>query len=109
MCNNLTIITNETSACIASYFQDQCDACTTVLLVTGVVTAVLTALLVAVIYVAIHITLYQCVYKPRLRSLNTTNQRVEQSSDNAVVYDAIDGTVMQMKDNEAYGTRVAIL
>ena len=109
MCNNLTIITNETSACIASYFQDQCDARTSVLLVTGVVTAILTALLVAVISVAVHIAMYQCVYKPRLRNLNTTSQRVEQSSGNTIVYDAIDETAMQMKDNEAYGTSVAII
>ena len=102
----LNVFLTETS--LASNLRDQFDSCATTVLVTGVITtAVFTALLVAVVSVAIHIAMYQCVYKSRLRNLDTANHGVEQSSGNPIVHDVISETVMQMTDNEAYGTSKA--
>ena len=88
-----------------------CESCT-----VGVVSAVVTALLVAVISVAVHIAVYQCFYKPRLmRSSPVVQDGPGQTDDvttaggrggDAIVYDVVkerEGTVLEMRQNEAYG------
>ena len=79
--------------------------CMTTALTTGVITAIITALLVAGISVAVHIAVYQCVYKPKLTTRASASAN---KADDAIVYDVVDErvgtrTVLEMKENEAYG------
>ena len=88
--------------------------CTVMAVTICLVSVIITALLVAGISLAIHIAVYQCVYKSKLRSLMATavtsvrghNQRESiNGQGDSVVYEIVDqrvGTMMEIKENEAY-------
>ena len=107
---------NNTITITKSQSETVYESCRVTAVTVGVVIAVVTALLVVIISVAVHIAVYQCFYKPRLmRSSPVVQDGSSQTDDvttagggvgDAIVYDVVnerEGTVLEMRQNEAYG------
>ena len=114
--NNIITEKNNTITITKSQSETVCESCRVTAVTVGVVIAVVTALLVVIISVAVHIAVYQCFYKPRLMRSSPVVQGGSGQTDDvttagggggeAIVYNVVkerEGTVLEMRQNEAYG------